>query len=160
MRDRLAPSAVRSAISRERFAVRARSRIATLPHAISSKTRGTPLGDEEKGRHEARRRRPEAQCREHHRIGPDQPPIVLRLATDADGGQFRAFNVEAALMSPIVNNRPTPPTPGNPPQRNPILLTVSTPRLVSAVSVPQVALWQEFEPLHVRDDVAAVVRLR
>ena len=44
MRDRPAPSAVRSANSLERFAVRAKSRIATLPHAITSRTRGTPRG--------------------------------------------------------------------------------------------------------------------
>ena len=48
------------------------------------------LGDEEKRRQQAGRR-PDAQGRERHRIGPNQPPIVRRrVVTDADGRQLRA----------------------------------------------------------------------
>ena len=50
---------------------------------------GHALGDEEKRRQHARRR-PDAQGRERHRIGPDPPPVVRRVATNADGRQLRA----------------------------------------------------------------------
>jgi hypothetical protein len=36
---------------------------------------------------------------------------------------------------------------------------MSPPGLVSAVSVTKIALWEEFEPVHVWHDVATVVRL-
>ena len=84
------------------------------------------LGDEEKrGQHA--RRRPDAQRRERHRVGPNQPPIVLRVLTDADGRQLRARLASRrpfleAAVHPYGGTQAVGVVDGSPPQGQPELL--------------------------------------
>ena len=84
------------------------------------------LGDEEKRRQQARRR-PDAQPRERHRVGPDQPPIVRRVVTDADGRQLRARLASRrpfleAAVHPHGGTQAVGVVDGAPPQGQPELL--------------------------------------
>ena len=84
------------------------------------------LGDEEK-RGQQTRRRPDAQGRERHRVGPHEPPIVRRVVTDADGRQLRPGLASRrpfleAAVHPHGGTQAVGVVDGAPPQGQPELL--------------------------------------